>query len=63
MSSGAVRPAKRKREEQEMEALGMYPGVLVVLSVALLLVVAGVGKNQLVWKRRKPVPTRARRRR
>lgn len=46
-----------------MEALGMYPGVLVVLSVALLLVVAGVGKNQLVWKRRKPVPTRARRRR
>ncbi len=45
-----------------MEALGMYPGVLVVLSVALLLVVAGIGKNQLVWKRR-PLPVRARRRR
>lgn len=46
-----------------MEALRMYPSVLVVLSVALLLVVAGVGKNQLVWKRRKPLPVRARRRR
>ena len=46
-----------------MEALGMYPSVLVVLSVALLLVVAGVGKNQLVWMRRKPQPVRARRRR
>jgi hypothetical protein len=41
----------------------MYPGVLVVLSVALLLVVAGIGKNQLVWERRKPLPVRARRRR
>ena len=46
-----------------MEGLGMYPSVLVVLSVALLLVVAGVGKNQLVWKQRKPLPLRARRRR
>ena len=46
-----------------MQALGMDPGVLVVLSVALLLVFAGVGKNQLVWKRRKPLPVRARRRR
>jgi len=46
-----------------MEAFGMYPGVLVTLSVALLLVVAGVGKHQLVWKRRTPLPARARRRR
>lgn len=46
-----------------MEALGMYTGVLVVFSVALLLVVAGVGKNQLAWKRRKPLSARARRRR
>ena len=46
-----------------MEELAMYPSVLVVLSVALLLVLAGVGKNQLVWKRRKPLPVRARRRR
>ncbi|HEY3542398.1 MAG TPA: hypothetical protein VGK79_07635 [Gaiellaceae bacterium] len=45
-----------------MEPVGMYSTVLVVLSVALLLVVAGVGKHQLVWKRRKPVPVRARRR-
>ncbi len=56
-------PAKRNVRSKRMEALGMYPGVLVVLSVALLLVVAGVGKNQLVWKRRKPLPVRARRRR
>lgn len=46
-----------------MEAVAMYPSVLVVLSVALLLVLAGVGKNQLVWKRRRPQPVRARRRR
>jgi hypothetical protein len=41
----------------------MYPNVLVVLSVALLLVVAGVGKSQLTWKRRKAQPARVRRRR
>jgi hypothetical protein len=41
----------------------MYPGVLVVLDVAFLLVVAGIGQNQLVWQRRKPLPVRARRRR
>lgn len=46
-----------------MEGLGMYPSVLVVLSVALLLVVAGVGKHQLIWKQRKPLPLRSRRRR
>jgi hypothetical protein len=46
-----------------MEALGIYPSVLVVLSVALLLVVAGVGKKQLVWKRRRPLPVPPRRRR
>ncbi|HET7648969.1 MAG TPA: hypothetical protein VFK17_10380 [Gaiellaceae bacterium] len=46
-----------------MEAFGMYQSVLVVLSVALLLVVAGIGKSQLVWKRRDPLPVRARRRR
>lgn len=46
-----------------MHALGMYASVLVVISVALLLVVAGVAKNQLVWKRRTPLRVRARRRR
>jgi hypothetical protein len=46
-----------------MEALGMYQSLLVVLSVAVLLVVAGVGKHQLVWRRRRPLPVRARRRR
>jgi hypothetical protein len=52
-----------QREEEKMEAFGMYQSVLVVLSVALLLVVAGTGKSQLVWKRRDPLPVRARRRR
>lgn len=46
-----------------MEAFGMYPNVLVILSVALLLVVAGVGKRQLVWKCRNPLPARVARRR
>ena len=46
-----------------MEALDMYQSVLVVLSVALLLVPAGIGKHQLVWTRRKPPHTRPRRRR
>jgi len=46
-----------------MEAFGMYASVLVVIGAALLLVVAGAGKNQLVWKCRKPLPARARRRR
>jgi hypothetical protein len=46
-----------------MEALDMYQSVLVALSVALLLVVAGVGKHQLVWMRRKPPHARPRRRR
>lgn len=55
--------AEGEPEELKMEAFGMYASVLVVFSVALLLVVAGVGKNQLVWKRRKPLPARARRRR
>ncbi len=45
-----------------MEALETYTSVLAVLSVALLLVVAGLAKKQLVWKAR-PVPPRRRRRR
>jgi hypothetical protein len=39
-----------------------YTSVLVVLSVALLLIAAGLGKKQLVWKRPRPLPTRNRRR-
>jgi hypothetical protein len=46
-----------------MESLAMYSNVLVVLGVAVLLVLAGVGKHQVAWKRRKPLPVRARRRR
>jgi len=39
-----------------------YTSVLVVLSVALLLIAAGLGKKQLVWKRPEPLPLRSRRR-
>lgn len=45
-----------------MDALDPYATVLAVLSVSLLLIAAGVGKKQLVWKR-KPLPIRSRRRR
>jgi hypothetical protein len=45
-----------------MEALETYTSVLSLLSVALLLVVAGLAKKQLVWKA-KPLPARRRRRR
>lgn len=44
-----------------MEAVETYTSVLIVLSVALLLVVAGLARKQLVWKA-KPVQTRRRRR-
>ena len=43
-----------------MEAVETYMSVLTVLSVAVLLVVAGLAKKQLVWKA-KPAPTRRRR--
>jgi hypothetical protein len=45
-----------------MNAFDSYTSVLVVLSIALLLIAAGVGKKQLVWKRPRPVPVRRRRR-
>jgi hypothetical protein len=45
-----------------MEALETYTSVLAVLSVALLLVAAGLAKKQLVWKMT-PVLLRRRRRR
>jgi hypothetical protein len=44
-----------------MEVLETYTSVLVVLIGALLLVAAGLGKKQLVWKRPKPVRVRFRR--
>jgi hypothetical protein len=47
----------------EMDVLDPYATVLAVLSVSLLLIAAGVGKKQLVWKQRKPLPARSRRRR
>ena len=44
-----------------MEAVETYTSVVTVLSVAVLLVVAGLAKNPLVWM--KVEPTRRRRRR
>jgi hypothetical protein len=44
-----------------MEVLEAYTSVLAVLISALLLVAAGLGKKQLVWKRPKPVRARFRR--
>jgi hypothetical protein len=48
-----------------MEVYETYSSVLVVLSAALLLIAAGLGKKQLVWKRPRPrpLPVRSRRRR
>jgi hypothetical protein len=46
-----------------MEALETYTSALAVLSVALLLVAAGLAKKQLVWKEVRPVWVRCRRRR
>jgi len=45
-----------------MTAFDSYASVLVVLSIALLLIAAGVVKKQLVWKRPRAVPVRRRRR-
>ena len=45
-----------------MNAFDSYTSVLVVLSIALLLIAAGVGKKQLVWKRPRPLPVLRRRR-
>lgn len=46
-----------------MDPYETYTNVLVALSVALLLVAAGLTKKQLVWRRRRPLPIRSRRRR
>jgi hypothetical protein len=43
-----------------MEAFEAYTSVLVVLSIALLLITAGVGKRKLEWKPRR-VKVRSRR--
>jgi hypothetical protein len=45
-----------------MQTFGPYTSVLVGVTVALLLVLAGLGKKQLTWKRPKPLPVRSRRR-
>jgi hypothetical protein len=45
-----------------MEMFGPYTSALEVVTVALLLVFAGLGKKQLTWKRARPLPVRSRRR-
>ena len=45
-----------------MEPYGGYMNVLIVVSTALLLIVTGLAKNQLVWKRPRPLPIKACRR-
>jgi hypothetical protein len=45
-----------------MESFETYASALTAISVALLLVAAGLAKKQLVWKRVKPRPRRRRRR-
>lgn len=44
-----------------MEPYETYSAVLIVLTVALLLIAAGVEKKQLEWKRPRPLPIRNRR--
>jgi hypothetical protein len=46
-----------------MEALETYTSAVAVLSAALLMVTAGLAKQQLVWKRARPARARRRRRR
>lgn len=45
-----------------METFGPDKSVLVVVIASLLLVLVGLGKKQLTWKRPKPRPIRSRRR-
>ncbi len=61
MAAGTGGGHPRDREVH-VEAVETYTSVLTVLSVALLLVAAGLAKKQLVWKA-KPVRPRRRRRR
>jgi hypothetical protein len=60
--AGRVPAGNPHDKEVHMEAVETYTSVVTVLSVALLLVVAGLAKKQLVWKA-KSVPARRRRRR
>ena len=48
-------------QEVTIEVYETYTSVLVVLSVALLLVTAGVGKKKLEWRRPRRVTVRSRR--
>jgi len=43
-----------------MEPYETYTSVVTAASVALLLITAGVAKQQLVWKLPKPLPVRRR---
>jgi hypothetical protein len=45
-----TRAGHPRAEEVQVEALENYTSVVAVLTVALLLVAAGLGKRQLTWK-------------
>jgi hypothetical protein len=49
-------------KEVKMEPYETYTSLLVALSIALLLIASGLAKKQLVWKRPRPLPVWARRR-
>jgi hypothetical protein len=49
-STPAERAILSRKEVITMEVYETYTSVLVVLSIALLLVAAGVGKRKLEWK-------------
>jgi hypothetical protein len=58
-----ARDGDPRGKEVQMDPYETYTSVLLALSVALLLIAAGLTKKQLVWKRRRPLPVRSRRRR
>jgi hypothetical protein len=49
-------------EEVTMELFETYTSLFTALSVALLLIAAGLAKKQLVWKQPRSLPVRRRRR-
>jgi hypothetical protein len=51
-----------KQGGEEMDPYGAYTSALVALSVAVLLISAGLAKKQIEWKRSRPLPIRGRRR-
>ena len=60
--AGVATSSEPAHKEVKMEPYEASTSVSIALSVALLLIAAGLAKKQLVWKRR-PLPVRGRRHR